>query len=309
MGKEKNIEIKSYEQVNKLIQGILLGDKNFKRTNIAIDKNLGGVLIHIEGDKFNSTITTGIMKGIISLQKALYDGYSLVQYGKIQKLTATEKEMLEIQVRVDEGSSIIEILVDVVAKSIGGKMEKLTSKEVVNIVKILALTCGVCILGGKYIDAKKEIALIEAQGKVLTDVQKNTIHAVEKMQTGGKEFNREMAKQEFDKLEINKEQVTQGDLQEWSKTTREKKPIETQIHKGEFIITDIHFENDTIYIDVINSQDEKVIKYVNILADLVSEDDYQWFKDSTNRQSINMTIVSTEKQGKIIAAYLQSFKK
>ncbi len=309
MGKEKNIEIKSYEQVNKLIQGILLGDKNFERTNIAIDKNLGGVLIHIEGDKFNSTITTGIMKGIISLQKALYDGYSLVQYGKIQKLTATEKEMLEIQVRVDEGSSIIEILVDVVAKSIGGKMEKLTSKEVVNIVKVLALTCGVCILGGKYIDAKKEIALIEAQGKVLTDVQKNTIHAVEKMQTGGKEFNREMAKQEFDKLEINKEQVTQGDLQEWSKTTREKKPIETQIYKGEFIITDIHFENDTIYIDVINSQDEKVIKYVNILADLVSEDDYQWFKDSTNRQSINMTIVSTEKQGKIIAAYLQSFKK
>lgn len=309
MGKGKNIEIKSYEQVNKLIQGILLGDKNFKRTNIAIDKNLGGVLIHIEGDKFNSTITTGIMKGIISLQKALYDGYSLVQYGKIQKLTATEKEMLEIQVRVDEGSSIIEILVDVVAKSIGGKMEKLTSKEVVNIVKVLALTCGVCILGGKYIDAKKEIALIEAQGKVLTDVQKNTIHAVEKMQTGGKEFNREMAKQEFDKLEINKEQVTQGDLQEWSKTTREKKPIETQIYKGEFIITDIHFENDTIYIDVINSQDEKVIKYVNILADLVSEDDYQWFKDSTNRQSINMTIVSTEKQGKIIAAYLQSFKK
>ena len=309
MGKGKNIEIKSYEQVNKLIQGILLGDKNFKRTNIAIDKNLGGVLIHIEGDKFNSTITTGIMKGIISLQKALYDGYSLVQYGKIQKLTATEKEMLEIQVRVDEGSSIIERLVDVVAKSIGGKMEKLTSKEVVNIVKVLALTCGVCILGGKYIDAKKEIALIEAQGKVLTDVQKNTIHAVEKMQTGGKEFNREMAKQEFDKLEINKEQVTQGDLQEWSKTTREKKPIETQIYKGEFIITDIHFENDTIYIDVINSQDEKVIKYVNILADLVSEDDYQWFKDSTNRQSINMTIVSTEKQGKIIAAYLQSFKK
>lgn len=309
MGKEKNIEIKSYEQVNKLIQGILLGDNNFKRTNIAIDKNLGGVLIHIEGDKFNSTITTGIMKGIISLQKALYDGYSLVQYGKIQKLTATEKEMLEIQVRVEEGSSIIEILVDVVAKSIGGKMEKLTSKEVVNIVKVLALTCGACILGGKYIDAKKEIALIEAQGKVLTDVQKNTIHAVEKMQTGGKEFNREMAKQEFDKLEINKEQVTQGDLQEWSKTTREKKPIETQIYKGEFIITDIHFENDTIYIDVINSQDEKVIKYVNILADLVSEDDYQWFKDSTNRQSINMTIVSTEKQGKIIAAYLQSFKK
>lgn len=248
-----NIEIKSYEQINKIIQEIILGEKNFKDSNIAIDKNLEGVLIHIEGDKFHSTITTGIMKGIIGLRKALYDGYSLVQYGKIQKLTATEKEMLEIQVRINEGSSVIEILVDVLAKTVGGKMEKLTSKEIVNIVKVLALTCGVCILGGKYIDAKKEIALIEAQRKVLTDVQKNTIHAVEKMQTGGKEFNREMAKQEFDKLEINKEKVTQGDLQEWSKTTRERKPIESQIYKGEFIITDIHFENDTVYIDVIRS--------------------------------------------------------
>ena len=165
------------------------------------------------------------------------------------------------------------------------------------------------VVGGKYIDAKKEIALIEAQGKVLSDVQKNTIYAIEKIQTGGKDFDRELAKQEFDSLEINEQKITQGDLQQWAKTPREKKPLETKIYRDRFIITDVHFEHDTTYIDVKNAQDEKVIKYVNILAELVSEDDYQWFKDSANRQPIDMTIVSTEKQGKIMAAYLQSFKK
>ena len=309
MRKTNNVSITSYDQANALIQEIIAGERYLENTRISIDKNIGGIVIHLTGEKFHSTITIGIMKGIISLQKALYDGYSLARYGTIQKLTAQEKEMLELQVRVDEGSSIIEILIDAVAKTIGGKMEKLTSKEIIKIVKILALATGVCVLGGKYIDAKKEIALIEAQGKVLSDVQKNTIYAIEKIQTGGKDFDRELAKQEFDSLEINEQKITQGDLQQWAKTPREKKPLETKIYRDRFIITDIHFEHDTTYIDVKNAQDEKVIKYINILAELVSEDDYQWFKDSANRQPIDMTIVSTEKQGKIMAAYLQSFKK
>lgn len=305
----KNIKIKSYEQVSALIETIITGESDLKNASIAIDETLGGILIHIEGDKFHSTITTGIMRGVINLQKALYDGYSLVQYGKIQKLTTAEKEMLELQVKVDDGSSIIEILIDALAKAIGEKMEKLTAKEIKNIVMTVVLAGGVFFLGGKYIDAKKEIARIESQGKVITEVQKNTIYAIEVMQTGGKAFSREMAKQEFDNLEINGEQVTQDELREWSKTTRVVKPIETKIYRGRFIITDIHFENDTIYLDVVNIQEQRVIKYVNILRELVDKDDYQWFKDSTNRQPIDMTIVSTEKQGKIIAAYLQNFKK
>ncbi|QEJ96781.1 hypothetical protein [Treponema phagedenis] len=79
----------------------------------------------------------------------------------------------------------------------------------------VVLAGGVFFLGGKYIDAKKEIARIESQGKVITEVQKNTIYAIEAMQTGGKAFSREMAKQEFDNLEINGEQVTQDELREW----------------------------------------------------------------------------------------------
>lgn len=303
------IKIKSYEQVHKLLKEIISGNKNLKHTDIHVDENLGGILIHITGDKFQSTITTGVMKGIISLQKALYDGYSLLQYGKIQKLTGAEKELLELQVRVNAGSSVIEILVDKLAKAIGDKMEKLTSKEIIKIIIILILSYSASVLGGKYIDAKKEIELIKQQGKVLSEVQKNTFYAIEKMQTGRKEFNREMAKQEFESLEINKEKITRTDLLEWSKTARERKPIETQVYSGQFIITDIHFENDTIYIDVVDVQNKKTIRYINILAELVNENDYKWFKDSTNRQPIDMTIVSTEKQGKIIAAYLQSFKK
>lgn len=149
-----------------------------------------------------------------------------------------EKEMLELQVKVDDGSSIIEILIDALAKAIGEKMEKLTAKEIKNIVMTVVLAGGVFFLGGKYIDAKKEIARIESQGKVITEVQKNTIYAIEAMQTGGKAFSREMAKQEFDNLEINGEQVTQDELREWSKTTRVVKPIDFKFdEKTNFLFT------------------------------------------------------------------------
>lgn len=60
-------------------------------------------------------------------------------------------------------------------------MEKLTAKEIKNIVMTVVLAGGVFFLGGKYIDAKKEIARIESQGKVITEVQRNTIYAIEVM--------------------------------------------------------------------------------------------------------------------------------
>lgn len=67
-------------------------------------------------------------------------------------------------------------------------MEKLTAKEIKNIVMTVVLAGGVFFLGGKYIDAKKEIARIESQGKVITEVQRNTIYAIEVMQTSLKTF-------------------------------------------------------------------------------------------------------------------------
>ncbi len=309
MAKNKSIVIQSYDQVEELLEQLIHNNTFFDDTEILIGETLGGIKIHLRGAAFNATITTGIMSGIIKMQKALYDGYSLLQYGTIKKLSKEEKQMLELQVRVDEGSSIIEILVNMVAEGLTERMKTMSSKDIIKILAILMVGGGSLMLGGKYIDAKKEIAIQEQQGKLVTEVQKNTLLALQRAQEGSKEVNKALAGQDFQELEINGHRVTHSDLKEWTKTTREKRPLESKVYKGQYIITDIHFGDDTIYLDVFNEKDNIRIKNINIFAELVSEDDYQWFKDSTNRQAIDMTIIGTLKQGKIIAAYLQSFKK
>lgn len=183
------------------------------------------------------------------------------------------------------------------------------TKEIKSIIIILVLSFGTCTLVDKYIDVKKEIALKEMENKTLTDTQKNILYAMEKVQHGTKRLQKALYDENFDILEINGVEFTHEELHEKSKTTREIRPVEHKIYKGQFIITDIHFENDTVYIDVIDINNEKIITYINILSELISEDDYKWFKNSINRQAIDMTIISTEKQGKNIGSYLQSFKK
>ena len=67
-----------------------------------------------------------------------------------------------------------------------------------------------------------------------------------------------------------------------TKIVREKRPLENKVYKGQFILTDIHFEDDTIYLDVKDSTTGTIIKYVNVFKEIISEDDYKWFKDSRN---------------------------
>lgn len=67
--------------------------------------------IHLQGEQFNGTITPTIMKGLLELQKNIYQSYGLIRYGdaNTQRLTKGERDELEINVKVSEGSSNYDI--------------------------------------------------------------------------------------------------------------------------------------------------------------------------------------------------------
>jgi hypothetical protein len=67
--------------------------------------------IHLQGEKFNGTITPTIMKGLLELQKNIYQSYGLIRYGdaNTQRLTKEERDELEINVKVSGGSSNYDI--------------------------------------------------------------------------------------------------------------------------------------------------------------------------------------------------------
>lgn len=116
--------------------------------------------VHLVGEKYHQTITPTMMKGFIELQGAIYRSYALSKYGtpNIRHLTKEERDDLEVEVKVSDGSSNFEInLQDLFIKLIemvGGKMEPIH-------IVTLVLGTGVMYFGTSalksYLDHRKEV--------------------------------------------------------------------------------------------------------------------------------------------------------
>ena len=102
------IEINTFEDLAAYAYKLPCDIDWFREHNFHIDENISGIKIHIKGKLFHSSISTTVMRSILKLQDAIYKQYSLFMYGQKCRLTAEEKEMLEIFVKVEEGSSIFE---------------------------------------------------------------------------------------------------------------------------------------------------------------------------------------------------------
>src|SRR5690606_11620025 len=63
--------------------------------------------MHLTGNKFHQTITPSVMKGFIDLQNAIYRSYAQIKYNEasILKLSKHEKDVLELEVKVVDGSA------------------------------------------------------------------------------------------------------------------------------------------------------------------------------------------------------------
>ncbi|BCA28344.1 hypothetical protein [Metapseudomonas otitidis] len=136
--------------------------------------------VRLVGEKFDQTITPTVMKSFLELQGLVYKSYALSQYGSedVRRLSKEERDELEIQVKVDEGSSIFEVdfqeLLMKFAEKAGDKM----SPELM-VATVLGL--GVLWVGktmySEYIASRKEIRLAE----VKKEQQRETLQAIQEM--------------------------------------------------------------------------------------------------------------------------------
>lgn len=183
----------------------------------------------------------------------------------------------------------------------------MTGKELAGVTVAICLTFLASSFGSKHLDHKAEIEKLKELRTTLTDIQKNTANAMIEAMESQQSFYRITSSQVFDFLEINGEPFTQEELKGMARVQRVRHPIETKIYSGRYKVTDIHLGNDAVHLDVAGIKTGKVIRDINLLVGIINENDYQWFKDSANGQEVEMTIVATEKNGEIIAAFLQRF--
>lgn len=178
--------IKSEEDAFNAIQKFLDGEAI---GNIQL-KGWPKLQVRLVGDKFDATITPTVMKSFIELQTLVLRSYALSQYGTddTRKISKEERDELEIEVKVEEGSSVFEVDFQSVlmkfAETAGTSMTpELTA---ITILGLGVLWVGKTSFTG-YLNHRKEIRMAEVrteeQREMLTVIQEQTKQESARLQT------------------------------------------------------------------------------------------------------------------------------
>lgn len=124
--------------------------------------------IRVAGDKYNSTLTSGMMKALIEFQSLLNRIYAEVVYQDSPKvLTRSEREALQIVYKIEKGSS--NILIDAsqfFTEMAKGAMEKMTGRQAATII----LGAAALFAGHSFYDTK-----LKAEQKTLEEENRHEV--------------------------------------------------------------------------------------------------------------------------------------
>ncbi|MEX3222831.1 hypothetical protein AB4P27_23545 [Escherichia coli] len=158
---EIHVDIESEQQAFDLLESYLDG---YGLPDILSFNGWPNLTIRLTGEKFNRSLTPSVMKGFVEMQAQINKSYALAKYGvpDVRKLTKEELDALEIEVTVEQGSSIVEINID-------GFLTKLTQELVgkMNATEIMFTVLGAAVIWGgvtvfkRFLDNRKDIRLAE----------------------------------------------------------------------------------------------------------------------------------------------------
>ena len=124
--------------------------------------------VKLIGEQFQSTITPTVMKAFLELQAGIYRAFATANYGSpnAAKLTKEERQMLEMVIEVEKGSSKFNIDFQEILENACNKVaEKLDSKHIL----IALLSFAVLYFGDSmyknYLEERKEARQVEAKNE------------------------------------------------------------------------------------------------------------------------------------------------
>jgi hypothetical protein len=122
----------------------------------------------LTGEKFHGSLTPSVMKGFVEMQAHINRSFALLKYGvpDPRKLSKEEKKAIEIQVNVEDGSSLIEVNMDgFLGELTQAVVGKVGPQEIVVTVLGTALIWGSVALFKKYLDNRKEVRMAEVKSE------------------------------------------------------------------------------------------------------------------------------------------------
>ncbi|HEK0816007.1 hypothetical protein [Pseudomonas aeruginosa] len=178
----QNIAIRSEEEAFEAIERLLTGVSFKGRIEL---EGWPKLKVRLVGEKFESSITPSVMRSFIELQNLVYRSYAIARYetDDTRRLSKEERDELEIQVKVEEGSSIFEIdFQDVLIKFAEKAGESMTPE----LMAVTVLGLGVLWAGktayGSYLNYRKEVRLAEVKSEEQRDML-STMQALSREET------------------------------------------------------------------------------------------------------------------------------
>lgn len=155
------LEITNEKDAYALLEKVLAG--KLPENAVVEFKGWPTLELHLKGKQFKGSITPPVMKSLLEFQQGIYQSYASAKYDNpAKRLTDKEKEALQINVKVTDGTTGLEINYQEIAKEIATQLvTKMTPEQVT----VVLLTFAVLFFGkaafAKYLDYRKETRLAE----------------------------------------------------------------------------------------------------------------------------------------------------
>lgn len=207
-----------------------------------IDPSLKTLTIIFEGEELQGVITTPMMEAVIAMQKQIYQLYADVLYaGNIRRLTADERKMLEVHVRIEDGSTIIEVLLGVILTELvedGVEMGLLENTELLTFAAILlALNYGGRAI--KWLTNKKAKDKVEELNKEKLELEKEKLRYADEESQRKYKLEHDRLEKDLQKMQLIAES-TQKSAEQVEKVreimTRKNIPTETMEERAENVL-------------------------------------------------------------------------
>lgn len=327
----EKILISNEDEAIELLAKLVDGHKLNESMSIEFD-SWPKFTIRIQGDDFKGTIPTRIMPTLLDLQKEVHRVYCLTTYGdeNLRRLTKKDREQLELVVKIEDGSSIFETLLEEpILKTIQDASSKMSPEQITATLIIFGLSVTSVIfwklwlsnrIKEKELDQTVDLSKLE---KEKMEVVKNAMQQFPTGQAaaeGSNELRNSvlMKLKPSDSLEISNPQTSNepspvpvnisGDMAEQITHTPREKAIERMI-TDEFFLRSADFSrSDGVRIEVQRVADNYSFR-ADVPLGVLGDDQAESLKNNSwNKTNVTMSMLVKELHGRYTSAKVISVK-
>ena len=305
------ITIRNPEDLQRVLQHI--GDPEYLVDNSFVLDPQKEIRLRLvfEGEQFNQSVTTPILRGILEVQEAVYDLYKMHR-GERYRLTAEDKKLLEMRVEFGAGSTIADLIF-----ALDSFVRNMTGTQALVALGIVS-TAWVAVSGLKELRHHKreqlETKLKEYESaqqtervKELQETTRTQIGVLERLTSHMNRAYHTMAHADADRILIQDETYTPADLRHETRAVRPRRESVFRTVQGTFRIEQIDFsDEEETYVQARHTDSGELFRNVSVQKGQMSENDYNLLKDAYERDPVTMRVIVEERSGRIVRAYVDT---